>query len=300
MNRARRSGYATISALAVGLAVAIVLAGCGPASDSASHLGSRGASQKVTQLRLLSSFWHGFGLVGPPLTTSCSEGGREVTLRGAFGPERAEIQPRGLRPGKHYAFYAYQSPISATVRVAQTGPVGTQTKSKEFTDFLGHSNGLEGNGSGTLSVAANGRSGSLRVTLPKGDAVSGHWTCGSSHLLGVPSRPTLLPATAPSVENKCALGSPNSNPPRVVTCPDGDLNVEAWQGSGSVEAAGPRATASAVQATLCRDQATLVQTTPPAQTTPDLEYEYSVAAVYYEWKFPITPAAIVASANCAG
>jgi hypothetical protein len=254
----------------------------------------------VTQLLLLSSFWHGFGEVGPPLTTACAEGGRQVTLRGAFGPELADIQLRGLRPGKHYAFYAYQSPISATVRVTQTGPVGTQSNRKEFTDFLGQSNGLEGNGSGTLSVAANGRSGSLRVTLPQGDAVSGHWKCGSSHLSGVPSRPTLLPATAPPVVNECALGSPNSNPPPVVTCPDGDLNVEAWQGSGSVEAAGPKAKVSAVAAALCRDQATLAQTTPPAQTTPDLEYEYSVAAVYYGWEFPITPAAIVASANCAG
>jgi hypothetical protein len=130
MTRARRSGYATISVLAVGLAVAIVLAGCGPVSGSASHTGSRGASQKVTQLLLLSSFWHGFGLVGPPLTTSCSADGRQVTLRGAFGPELADIQLRGLRPGKHYAFYAYQSPTSATVRVTQTGPVGTQADSK--------------------------------------------------------------------------------------------------------------------------------------------------------------------------
>jgi hypothetical protein len=256
------------------------------------------SANSVTKIALISDLWYGVGLIGPPLTPSCQAGGREVTIRGAFGPETAQVQLRGLRPGKHYTILGYGPPVSATVRVTETGPVVAQLIAKGSTDFLGPAGGLEAYGNGTLSVAADGRSGSLQVTLPKGDSVSGHWRCGSSRTTGAPSRPALTPARVPPVVGECSLGSSTSDPPPVVTCPNGDLNVEAWTGSGYVEAAGRKATLGTVEADLCRDQVTLALTIPPALAITSLENEYSVSAVYYGWKFNLTPATLLAEAHC--
>ncbi|MGC2190829.1 MAG: hypothetical protein WA751_00650 [Candidatus Dormiibacterota bacterium] len=256
------------------------------------------STKTVTKIALISDLWYGVGLIGPPLTTSCQAGGKEVTIRGAFGPETAQVQLRGLRPGKHYTILGYGPPVSATVRVTETGPVVPQLIAKGSTDFLGPAGGLEAYGNGTLSVAADGRSGSLQVTLPKGDSISGHWRCGSSRTTGPPNRPALTPARVRPAVDECSLGSSTSSPPPVVTCPNGDLNIEAWTGRGYVEAAGRKATLGTVEADLCRDQVDFAPTTPPFLATAFLENEYSVAAVYYGWKFNLTPAALVAGANC--
>ncbi|MGH7666034.1 MAG: hypothetical protein ACREN1_01795 [Candidatus Dormibacteria bacterium] len=47
------------------------------------------------------------GPLGPPLAASCRLEGKEVSVRGAFGPERVDIELRGLRPGKHYTFMQF-------------------------------------------------------------------------------------------------------------------------------------------------------------------------------------------------
>ncbi|MGC1184851.1 MAG: hypothetical protein WBA31_06835 [Candidatus Dormiibacterota bacterium] len=290
--------------LAVGLCVSIVLVGGTSVSASTREPVARRAvllaADKPTKIFVLSDFWHAAGVLGRPLLTSCRAAGKEVDIHGGLGPERVDIRLRGLHPGKHYLFLAYQTPVSATLRVTETGPVDAQRYAKGFTDFLGPAAGVEGNGSGSLTVAANGRSGSLAVTLPKNDSLTGRWTCGSDGGPGASTPPTLLPATSSPVVKECALGSSSSNPPPAVTCADGDLNVEAWSGNGAVEAAGRKATLSKVEAAICLDQQTLSTTVPPTQVPLSLENEYAVAAVYYGWHFALSPAAIVAAANCPG
>lgn len=294
MGRIRHSPCRLGTGLAVTVFVGILVVGCTPA------LALTRAAEKPTRLVVLSDFWHAVDVLGPPLTTSCMAGGKQVDIHGGLGPERVAIRLRGLHPGRHYLFLAYQSPVSATVRVTETGPVDAPRYPQGFTDFLGPSAGAEGNGSGSLTVAANGRSGSLAVTLPKNDSVTGRWRCGSTGASGLATPPTLLPATSPPVVKECAQGSSSSNPPPAVTCANGDLNVEAWSGEGVVEAAGRKATVSSVQAAICRDQETLSTTVPPGQVLSSLEQEYAVATVYYGWQFALSPAAIVAGANCPG
>ncbi|MGH7643790.1 MAG: hypothetical protein ACRENX_12415 [Candidatus Dormibacteria bacterium] len=182
------------------------------------------------------------------------------------------------------------------MEVSETGPVIPLTQ-KLTPDFLGPSQGMEANGSGTISVAASGRSGTLNVILPKGDSVFGHWRCGGSALTGARSRPDLIPARTPPKVGECALGSSTSNPPPAVICPNGELNVEARNENGSyVETAGPDASVEAVEADLCRDEANDNLTSASFS----LEYEYSVSAVDYGWRFGLTAAEVVSDANCDG
>ena len=289
-----------VSAVVAGLAASLLLAGCslfpnptvriGPSSPTSPPLRSQPGGTAI----LLTSAWGGVGPIGPPLTTTCQVGGNQVTIRGAFGPETAEVELAGLHPGSHYSFVQFQPAVSATVRVSETGPIPIATITDgPSSDFLKPSQGLEPeNSSGTLSVARGGRSGSLLVTLPGGDSVSGRWTCGARRTAGRPNRPVLRPATSPPVVDECWSGVPFSNPvPPPATCSKGELNVAAWLPNSAVESAGPSATLTQVERDLCQDQAL-------GQSQAYLETEYAAAVVYYGWPFTETPAQVLAAANC--
>ncbi|MGC1185159.1 MAG: hypothetical protein WBA31_08425 [Candidatus Dormiibacterota bacterium] len=218
-----------------------------------------------------------------------------MTVRGRFGPETAVVQLRGLHRDKRYALVKYQPAPSATVRVTETGPVVPELGVASHTDFLGpvaSLQGLEGDGDGTISVAPNGRGGSLEVSLPQGDLLSGHWLCGSRRTGGPISRPILAPAKVPPVVGECSLGSYSATSPAPITCPDGDINIEAWTAYSYVDGAGRRANLDRVEDDLCRDEV------DNRLTTTQLIYVYSLAALYYGWKFPLTPTQVVAATKC--
>ncbi len=170
-------------------------------------------------------------------------------MRGTSGPETVDIELRGLDPGKHYTFIQFADPPpSATVTLTESGPVVDyySVKVKPPKDFLGPRQGLEDQGSGTLSVSQRGKSGSLKVTLPKDDSISGHWTCGTRQRTGPPSRPALYPATVPPVVNECAIGTLNGPTPPPISCPNCDLNVNAWGDSANLSRAGRSASLAKV------------------------------------------------------
>ncbi|HVB14816.1 MAG TPA: hypothetical protein VNH38_08690 [Candidatus Dormibacteraeota bacterium] len=223
-----------------------------------------------------------------------------MSIDGAFGPETAHIHLAGLHPGKRYTIVQFQAPVSATVKIVETGPI-TQSDFETRTggDFLGPVQGIEAEGNGTLSVSESGQSGSLRVTLPQGDVISGHWHCGSRRTTGPVNRPVLPPATVPPVVDECAIGAISDTPPPPASCPNGDLNVIAWTRVSDVAATGRSASLPQVEAALCRDRKLFLSFGgDPADETAELEYEYSEAALYYGWKFKLTLAKVVASANC--
>lgn len=179
------------------------------------------------------------------------------------------------------------------MKVVENGPIATAVKDPAAANQeLGPYQGLESAGNGKLSVAKDGRSGSLTATLPGGNVVSGHWTCATSRTTGPPNRPVLPPATVPPVVNECSIGTEVTSPPPPVTCPDGDLNVAEWLFGSNVESVGATASLAMVEAALCQDQ------NEYSQDAMYLEYEYSLSAVYYGWHFPMTPAQVLASANC--
>ncbi len=236
---------------------------------------------------VFTSSWGGSGPIGPPLVTTCSGGGRRVAIEGGFGPERVQAQLIGLHPGRRYRFVAYQSRVSAVIKITESGPVP-----RVRPDTLGPLGQLESKGGGTLSVAKRGRSGALDVTLPGGDALSGRWTCGTAAKTraGQSNRPTLAPASVPPVVDECWAGTPGSNPP--AQCPDGDLNVAAWVGVPPVLGLGRRPSLNQVASALCQGE------TEYSLDVATLAAEYAVAAVYYGWSFHTSAASIVASHPC--
>ncbi len=138
-------------------------------------------------------------------------------------------------------------------------------------------------------MSPSGKAGSLKVTLPKGDVVSGHWACGTKQRTGPPSRPALAPATVPPVVNERAIGTLNTpTPPPPVSCADGDLNVAAWEGDTALTRAGRSASLALVEADICSDYKLLVKggTNPDSAT---MVRNYGIAALYYGWKFSPTP-----------
>jgi hypothetical protein len=280
----------------VGLTTGLLVS-CGLPSaltpPSSSLAPSPGSATGRTAL-LLTSVWGAVGPIEPPLTTSCQDGGKRVIVRGPFGPETAEVQLGGLHPNRHYSFVAFQPAVSATVRVAETGPIPLSSiYGGPSTDYLGPDQGLEPQGSaGTLSVAKSGRSGSLRVTLPRGDSISGHWACGSSNTSGAPSPPVLPPAGVPPVVHECWTGVPFSTVPPPATCANGNLNVAAWLPRSAVESAGAHASLTTVELALCQDQS------QNSQGAAYLETEYAVSTVYYGWNFHLSPVQVLADANC--
>lgn len=273
--------------------LATLMVGCGRSSTEAGTL----TTANETSISLRSSLWYGVGLVGPPLTTSCQSGGAAVAIRGAFGPEAATIQLRGLHAGRRYSFVEYRPAPSATVSVTETGPVAPQLGVSSHTDVLGPVSGLQGllgEGSGVLSVSSSGRSGSLQVSLAKGDTVSGHWVCGSRRTSGPSSRPELLGARVPPVVGECSIGSQSSTSPPPITCANGDLNIESWFPDKYVSAAGRGASLHKVEGDLCKEQG------EESLTPAELVYDYSVAAVYYGWDFHLTAAQVIAADGCSG
>lgn len=273
--------------------------GLAPSSSSSS-------SQSGSSISLiLSTLYFAQGKIGPPLTTACSAGGRTVALHGAFGPETVSILLSGLHGGRHYQFAADQAPVPATVRLTAIGPVPPPSGSGSYNDYLKPDGAVEGTGSGTLSVSAQGRAGSLDVTLAFGDQLSGHWTCGARRTVGLPNRLIVQPATVPPVLNECWEGSPNQG--ARTTCPDGDINLASWPGSlvgdGVVSAAATltrQSNVADVEAALCQDQLHASVGGGSPDTGADLENEYAFWAAYYGWNFALTPSQVVSNAGCAG
>lgn len=291
----------------VALAAAL-LSGCSLFPSSSPGLtptGSSSSSESGSSISLiLGPVWFAHGKVGPPLATSCSAGGRTVALHGAFGPETVSIVLSRLHRGRHYQFAAYQAPVAATVRLTASGPVPPATGSGPYNDYLKPNGAVEGTGSGTLSVSAQGTAGSLEVTLAFGDQVSGHWACGARRTVGPPNRLIVQPATVPPVLNECWVGSPFDSAP--TTCPDGDINLASWPGSlvgaGSESAVAMltrQSSVSEVGAALCQDQRQASAGGGTPLTPSQLESEYAFWAVYYGWNFGVTPSEVVSSAGCA-
>ncbi|MGH7692225.1 MAG: hypothetical protein ACREOA_05925 [Candidatus Dormibacteria bacterium] len=230
-------------------------------------------------------------------------------MRGAFGPGSVDIELKGLRRGKHYSFMQFEEPPPrATVTVTESGPVienyfanptaGVHLASrKPPKDFLGPHQGMEDRGNGTLSVSQSGRSGSLQVTLPNGDSISGHWTCGSQRRTGATSRPALASADLPPSVNECASGSISDPTPPPVSCPNGDLNVEAWEAGTPLDSAGQLTSLTTVEADIRREYREFLKT-GAAPTAASLRRSYSIAALYYGWKFSPSAAQVVAEAGC--
>ncbi|MGH9069659.1 MAG: hypothetical protein ACRDX8_00485 [Acidimicrobiales bacterium] len=283
---------------AAALVAALLVVGCS-VGPSAVKISPGHAVRAPTAITLQSS-WAASGSLGAPLAVSCSGGGRAVSVRGAFGPETVDIELRGLHPGKHYTFMQFADPPpSATVTLTESGPVVDyySVKVKPPKDFLGPRQGLEDQGSGTLSVSQRGKSGSLKVTLPKDDSISGHWTCGTRQRTGPASRPALYPATVPPVVNECAIGTLNGPTPPPISCPNGDLNVNAWGDSANLSGAGRSASLAKVEADICSDYRAFFKG-GAASVAVSIALEYSIAALYYGWRFSPTPAQVVTDAGC--
>jgi hypothetical protein len=252
---------ATLAAVAL---AAALLSGCSLFPSTAPSLTptrSSSGSQGGSSISLiLPALYFAHGKIGPPLTTACSAGGSTVALHGAFGPETVSILLSGLHRGRHYQFAAYQAPVPATVRLTATGPVPPATGSGPHNDYLKPNGAVEGTGSGTLSVSAQGTAGSLDVTLAFGDQLSGHWACGARRTVGLPNRLIIQPATVPPALNECWVGDPFDNAP--TTCPNGDINLASWPGSrvgaarvvSAVATLTRNASVSAVEVALCQDQ----------------------------------------------
>ncbi|MGH7666063.1 MAG: hypothetical protein ACREN1_01940 [Candidatus Dormibacteria bacterium] len=269
----------------------------------------------------LDTSWMASGQLGPPLSVNCRRGGKEVSVRGVLGPERVDIQLQGLRPGKNYTFTQFEEPPPrATVTVTESGPVleayfvnpttGEVTARKPPRDSLAPHQGMEDQGNGKLSVSQSGRTGSLRVMLPQGDSISGHWACGTKQRTGPTSRPALSPATVPPSVNECALGT-IQGPPPPVSCRNGDFDVNAWEFnawevdawesgaalSTALSTAGRSVSLTKVEAELCSDYEALLAS-DAAPTSVSMARDYSIAARYYGWTFPSTPAQVVTDAGC--
>jgi hypothetical protein len=115
---------------------------------------------------------------------------------------------------------------------------------------------------------------------------------------------TLSPATVPSKAPECSTpisfqGNGNSGP---IQCPNGDLNVTEWNALSALEptvmSLGYSASASQVQAALCKDA---TASASDANTTNSFIVEgtvYQITALYYGWSFPSNPSAILSSGSC--
>jgi hypothetical protein len=109
-------------------------------------------------------------------------------------------------------------------------------------------------------------------------------------------RQILTPATVPSAVDECTqqltFGADGSVGP--ISCPNGDLNVLAWQqiaaGNPLVMTLGPYATPSQVQEALCAD---MHNSTGPIATS-----AYQISALYYGWKFGVDPSSVLLSGGC--
>lgn len=259
---------------------------------------SHPATKAPTALNLI-SVWGGVGPIGPPLTVACRDGGRSVSISGAFGPETTVVLLRGLHPGRTYKFVEYGPPVAATVTVTESGPVRQLVNGgSSVTDFLGPESGVETQGYGTLTVARGGERGSLDVNLPD-DGLSGHWSCSHQGTVGAstPNRPVLSTATAAPVLNECWLLPAAGTPP--VTCPNGDFNLAGWVPSNEA-ALGRDATLEQVYRALCRDVSQAATYGGPNEDAASLQTSYVEAATYYGWNFHMTPAAVVAGSGCSG
>ncbi|MHB8394056.1 MAG: hypothetical protein ACYDC5_06050 [Candidatus Dormibacteria bacterium] len=282
--------------------LACLVSGCGFTATSTAAPGVvptsvPSAVQAGTGLTVTAGVWGGVGRLEPPTSTTCSADSTTVTVRGSLGLESVVVKLTGLARGRKYTFVPFQAPVPPTVTLTETGPIPlSSSPGQPYTDVLGPSQGLEADGSGHISVAPNGQSGSLAVSLPGDDLISGSWRCGSaiSGTTGVVQEPALQPATVPPVVNECFLMVATLAVPPL-QCPSGDLNIAAWDDyrGSTVAELGASPTLRGVEAAICHDQSTY------SLPRSELQQEYSLAALYYGWHFRLAPAAVVADARCA-
>lgn len=97
--------------------------------------------------------------------------------------------------------------------------------------------------------------------------------------------------------NECAIGYIDGPTPLPVSCPNGDLNVDAWAYSLNVGGAGRSASLTKVEADVCSDYRESLKD-GAAPTAASLARDYSITALYYGWRFAPTPAQVVADAGC--
>jgi hypothetical protein len=79
-----------------------------------------------------------------------------------------------------------------------------------------------------------------------------------------------------------------------ISCPNGDINVLAWQGMAKdnplIMTLGPYATPGQVEEAMCADL--------PNSTNPIEEDAYNISALYYGWSFGVDPSQILVSGGC--
>ncbi|MGH7666035.1 MAG: hypothetical protein ACREN1_01800 [Candidatus Dormibacteria bacterium] len=115
-------------------------------------------------------------------------------------------------------------------------------------------------------------------------------------LMGAEAQAVCRADLRPSV-NECASGSISDPTPPPVSCPNGDLNVEAWEAGTPLDSAGHLTRLTTVEADICREYREFLKA-GAAPTAASLTRSYSIAALYYGWKFPPSPAQVVADAGC--
>jgi hypothetical protein len=159
--------------------------------------------------------------------------------------------------------------------------------SLEFTyDFAANPNTI------TVTLMGDGVLQATRVTAPTSTA-----TPTSPATPAVNSaRQVLTPATYPPAVDECTqqltFGADGDVGP--ISCPNGDLNVLAWQqmaaGNPVVMTLGPYATPSQVEEAVCTD---MHNSTGPIATS-----TYQISALYYGWSFGIDPTSVITSGGC--
>ncbi|MGA9775452.1 MAG: hypothetical protein WBU92_05975 [Candidatus Dormiibacterota bacterium] len=144
----------------------------------------------------------------------------------------------------------------------------------------------------------------LQLQGPPGSipaAVRGTWNCrrpeSSPPRTSAPP-PALTLATAAPVVGECATALQHqlSGAVTPITCPDGSVNVLAWdyliQYNYEVQALGPTPSLGELEGAFCSKYQ--VQATPEPVAL-DL---YQIAAAYYGWHFSSNPSTIVSGASC--
>jgi len=126
----------------------------------------------------------------------------------------------------------------------------------------------------------------------------------SSSTVNTSSYTVLAPATTPPKVAECsqALSFDSNGDPGPITCPNGDLNVQAWNSLATLEptvlSLGIAATESQVQSAICTD---VNNTLSDANTTNSYVVEttvYQIAALYYGWNFSTNPSSVLSGGNC--
>lgn len=289
-----------LARLAVGLPVVVLVAGCGLslAPKPAPNPSAPVVSAEGTALYIGLAQDHG-NLLFPPAKLTCDVGSRSVVVSGAFGVDTVTLSLTGLAAGRKLTFTPTASSISTEASLAVTGPffpatyvAGAQQGGLVGVGTLAAAKTLE---AGQVNLQLQGPPSSIPAT------VRGTWNCltpssGPPRTSEPP--PTLILATAAPMVGECAASLQHQPSEAVtpLTCPDGSVNVLAWdyliRYNYEVQALGSTPSLGELEGAFCSKYQ--VQATPEPVAI-DL---YQIAAAYYGWHFFANPSTIVSGASC--